>query len=266
VPTVGGFLLFGNDRLDRFPDAWIQAGRFKGTTKHRIIDSAGIRSYPVTAIDEVLVFIARNTASGMEIRGARRVEVPEYPHVAVREAVVNAVVHADYSQQGAPLRVSIFDDRLEITSPGLLVPGLTIPDVLCGVSKLRNRVIGRVFRELGLIEQWGSGVQRMVEACRDAGLPAPYLEEVGTSFRVTLYPRGTEQPARDVVDSAALDALRTAEGLTTSQVAHAIGRSARATRTRLARLVELGLVVEIGSGPNDPQRRYHVAEEPGRYR
>jgi predicted HTH transcriptional regulator len=266
VPTVGGILLFGRNRVDRFPDAWIQAGRFKGTAKHTIMDSADIRSYPATAIDEVLSFIARNTARGMEIRGARRVEVPEYPHVAVREAVVNAVVHADYSQHGAPLRVSIFDDRLEVTSPGLLVPGLTIPDVLGGVSKLRNRVIGRVFRELGLIEQWGSGVQRILEACSDAGLPAPFFEEVGTSFRVTLYRRGTQQPERDVLDDAALDVLRAAEGLTTSEVAQAIGRSARATRTRLARLVELGLVVEIGSGPNDPQRRYHVAAEPGRYR
>ncbi|HZL05193.1 MAG TPA: winged helix-turn-helix domain-containing protein, partial [Coriobacteriia bacterium] len=73
------------------------------------------------------------------------------------------------------------------------------------------------------------------------------------------------QPALDALDADALDALRAAGGLTTSEVARAIGRSARATRTRLARLVELGLVVEIGSSPNDPQRRYHVAEEPGRY-
>ena len=266
VPTVGGILLFGRDRLERFPDAWVQAGRFKGLTKQTIIDSADIRSYPVTAIDEALVFIARNTARAIEIRGARRVEVPEYPLVAVREAVVNAVVHADYSQHGAPIRVAIFDDRLEVTSPGMLVPGLTMPDVLGGVSKLRNRVIGRVFRELGLIEQWGSGVQRMVEACREAGLSQPRLEEIGTGFRVTLYSRSAQQPpARDPLDAAALGALRSADGLTTSEVARAIDRSARATRTRLARLVELGLVVEIGSGPNDPQRRYHVAEERGRY-
>jgi predicted HTH transcriptional regulator len=77
----------------------------------------------------------------------------------VREAVINAVVHADYAQQGAPIRLSIFDGRLEIENPGLLPFGLTIEDLRKGISKLRNRVIGRVFRDLGLIEQWGSGIQ-----------------------------------------------------------------------------------------------------------
>jgi ATP-dependent DNA helicase RecG len=76
----------------------------------------------------------------------------------LREAAVNAVVHADYSQGGGPLRLSIFDDRVEIESPGLLPAGLTIEDLRQGISKLRNRVIGRVFQQLGLIEQWGSGI------------------------------------------------------------------------------------------------------------
>lgn len=196
---------------------------------------------------------------------ARRIEVPEYPPEALREAVINAIVHADYSQLGAPVRIAIFDDRLEVESPGLLVPGLTIPDLLGGVSKVRNRVIARVFRELGLIEQWGSGIGRMHEACLAAGMAPPLLEEVGTRFRVTLFPRREAPPRIDDVDAAALDALRSAEGLTTSKLAAKIGRTPRATRTRLRRLVGRGLVVELGSGPNDPHRRYFVAEEPGRY-
>ena len=264
VPTTGGVLLFGTDRLVRYPDAWIQAGRFRGGTKSAVIDAAEIRSYPVQAVDEALAFVSRNTALAFEIRGARRVEVPEYPMPAVREAIVNAVAHADYSQRGAPIRIAIFDDRLEIENPGILLPGLTIADLLAGVSKLRNRVIGRVFRELGLIEQWGSGIQRMTEACRAAGLRDPLLEEIGMRFRVTLFSSREAEPAIDAVDEAALEALR-AGGLTTSEVAAAISRTTRATRTRLQRLVELGLVVELGSGPTDPNRRYHVAEDHGRY-
>jgi predicted HTH transcriptional regulator len=265
VPTVGGMLLFGRARLDRYPDAWLQAGRFKGTGKQTIVDSAEIRSLPADAIDEAIAFVVRNTSLAYEIRGTRRIEVPEYPPVAVREAVINAVVHADYSQRGAPIRIAIYDDRLETESPGMLVPGLTIPDVMGGVSRLRNRVIGRVFRELGLIEQWGSGIGRIREACRAAGLAEPVLEEVGMRFRVTLCADRCSVPAIDDIDGVALSALRESGGLTTSEVAAAIGRTPRATRTRLARLVDLGLVVEIGSGPNDPQRRYHVAEDPGRY-
>ena len=266
VPTVAGLLLFGAERLEHFPDAWIQAGRFRGASKGTIIDSADIRTYPAEAIGHALAFVARNTALAFELTGgARRIEVPEYPPEAVREAVINAVVHADFSQRGAPIRIAIFDDRLEVESPGLLVPGLTIPDLLGGVSKVRNRAIARVFRELGLIEQWGSGIGRMHEACRAAGLAPPLLEEVGTHFRVTLFSARDSVPEVDEVDAATLDALRAAEGLTTSEIAAHIDRTPRATRNRLRRLVERGLVVELGSGPNDPQRRYYVAEEPGRY-
>lgn len=265
VPSAGGMILFGRDRLERHPDAWIQAGRFAGTTKARIIDSADLRAYPANAIDQAIAFVVRNTALSYEIQRPRRIEVPEYPPVAVREAIVNAVVHADYSQVGAPIRIAIFDDRLEVENPGILVPGLTIADVLGGVSKLRNRVIGRVFRELGLIEQWGSGIDRMRSACRDAGLAEPTFEEVGLHFRVTLLSGRAAAPLADPLDAATVEALRSGGGLTTSEVAQAIGRTPRAARTRLLRLIAQGRVVEIGSGPTDPHRRYYVAEEPGRW-
>ncbi|MHB1340551.1 MAG: ATP-binding protein [Coriobacteriia bacterium] len=265
VPTVGGMLLFGRDRLERYPDAWVQAGRFRGLTKSAVVDSADITAGLIDAADQAIAFVLRNTAVSYEIHGARRFEVPEYPPVAVREAVVNAIVHADYSQRGGPIRIAVFDDRIEIENPGILVPGLTIPDIVGGVSKLRNRVIGRVFRELGLIEQWGSGISRMREACRDAGLKDPLLEEVGLRFRVTLFSGRTSPRVDDPLDDATIEALRSGGGLTTSEVAEAIGRTPRATRTRLLKLIERGLVVEVGSGPTDPQRRYHVAEEPARW-
>ncbi len=79
----------------------------------------------------------------------------------LREAVINALVHTDYSQHGAPIRIAFFDDRIEIENPGILLPGMTIEDMKDGVSKIRNPVIARIFRELDLIEQWGSGVRRI---------------------------------------------------------------------------------------------------------
>jgi len=68
---------------------------------------------------------------------------------------MNAIVHMNYAQQGSPVRLAMFDDRIEVDNPGLLPFGLTIEDIRRGVSKLRNRVIGRVFHELKLVEQWG---------------------------------------------------------------------------------------------------------------
>ena len=261
VPTVGGLLLFGRAevREGRFPDAWIQAGRFEGVDRTRILDHVQIRTHLPGAVEEAIQFVEKHSFHGARIGPVRREERWSLPPAAVREAVINAVAHADYAQHGAPIRVAMFDDRLEVENPGLLPLGLTVPDLLAGISKLRNRVIGRVFHELGLIEQWGSGIQRMTAACRDAGLAGPRLEELGTRFRVTLSLVKTESPRVGSADRIILDALDQARdaGLSTQEVAHIIERSARTARTRLARLVESGRVRVIGSGPQDPQRRYY---------
>ena len=105
----------------------------------------------------------------------------------LREAVINAIVHADYSQKGAPIRVAFFDNRIEIENPGILLPGMTIEDVKQGVSKIRNRVIARVFRELDLIEQWGSGFRRILREAEELGLTDPVIEEIGMRVRVTIF-------------------------------------------------------------------------------
>ncbi|MYA37075.1 MAG: winged helix-turn-helix transcriptional regulator [Gammaproteobacteria bacterium] len=260
VPTVGGMLLFGIERDRYFPDAWIQAGRFRGTDKADIIDTLEIRSLPVRSVEDAVAFVQKHALRGMEIGAVHREERWNLPPAAVREAIVNAIVHADYSQRGAPIRVSIFDDRLEVESPGLLPFGLTVDDLLQGVSKLRNRVIGRVFHELGLIEQWGSGIQRIVAVCRDAGLAPPVLEEIGTHFRATIRTSSIAAPSVDEKDQTILDALAAGDGLSTQEVASVIGLTARATRSRLLKLIERGLVVEIGISPQDPKRRYFKAE------
>jgi ATP-dependent DNA helicase recG-like protein len=140
-------------------------GRFKGSDKSRIVDGTEIHSVPVRAVEEAIAFVQKHALHAAEIGELHRKERWSLPPVAVREAVINAVVHTDYAQRGAPLRISIFDDRLEVENPGLLPFGLTVDDLPHGVSKLRNRVIGRVFHALGLVQQWGSGIQRMTAGC-----------------------------------------------------------------------------------------------------
>ena len=260
VPTVGGMVLFGTDRERHFPDAWIQVGRFGGTDKSRIVDRTEIHALPLQAVEEMIAFVQKHTLHGAQIGALRRKERWSLPPVAVREAVINAVVHTDYAQRGAPLRLSVFDDRLEVENPGLLPFGLTLEDLPHGVSKLRNRVIGRVFHALGLIEQWGSGIQRMTAACREAGLPAPVFEELATRFRVTIATVATGPPLLDETDQTILACLADGRGWLTSEIAVEIDLTPRATRTRLARLVGRGLVREIGTGPQDPRRRYFQAE------
>jgi len=149
-------------------------------------------------------------------------------------------------------------DRAEIRS----IPARGVEEAVAFVQKhaWQGAVIGRVFHALGLIEQWGSSVQRMTAACHAAGLPAPVFEEIATRFRVTTATTQVGPRVVEDTDQSILDALCGARGLATSEIAAAIGLSPRATRTRLARLVGHGLVREIGTGPQDPRRRYFLAE------
>jgi predicted HTH transcriptional regulator len=260
VPTIGGLLLFGKARLDWFPDAWVRAGRFAGIDRSRLVDSVEIRSYLPQAAEEAIAFVQKHLQREAVIGAVRRQDRWTVPPVAIREAVINAIVHADYAQRGAPIRIAIFDNRIEVDNPGLLPFGLTVEDIRRGVSKLRNRVIGRVFHELHLIEQWGSGIQRMTSACVDAGLAPPELEEVGTHFRVTIGKVRVEKARTDARDRAILAELSKTESLSTAAIARRIKLSPRATHTRLRSLTERGLVVEIGTGPHDPRRRYALSQ------
>jgi predicted HTH transcriptional regulator len=95
VPTTGGILLFGRDRLARFPDPHLQAGRFAGTDRADLVDRAELTDYPVRAIEQAVGFVERNTRLGMTVGRVRRRDLPAVPPPALREALVNAFVHAD---------------------------------------------------------------------------------------------------------------------------------------------------------------------------
>jgi len=188
--SKGGIILFGCDKVRErfFPDARVSCARFRGTDRTDFIDRLDIEGSVFDAIDEVPRFIRRNTRMAARIGGMRRQDIPEYPEVAIREVLVNAIAHADYSLTGMHILIAIYSDRMEIQNPGMLPFGMTMEDFANGVSKVRNRVIARVFRELGLMEEWGSGYRRVLAACRDIGYPDPDWQELGSAFRVTFYP------------------------------------------------------------------------------
>jgi ATP-dependent DNA helicase RecG len=257
-PSRGAVLLFGKDRRSIFPDAIIRCARFHGLTTAHFIDQTEIDEYLPRAVESTVAFIDRHTMHAAEIGHIRRRDVHEYPPPAIREAVINAVVHADYSIGGMNIKVAVFDDRIEITSPGMLPFGLTIEAAISGVSKLRNRVIGRVLRELGLIEQWGSGIGRMIAACIEVGLQQPRFEEIGNSFKVTLFNRRVSAPSKEEPkwqEQLEKYLLEHSE-ISTANAARIWDVSDRAARTRLRKLVSKELLAEIGTGPKDPKRVY----------
>lgn len=261
VPTVGGMLLFGRDRLSHFPDAYIKAGVFEGIDRDHILDTVVISSLLPEAVDEAMAFVRKQLRQQIVIgadRSARHRKSWTVPDGALREAIVNAVVHADYAQRGSPIRIAMFDNRIEIDSPGLLIPGLTVEDLWRGVSRLRNHVVGRIFHELDFIEKWGSGIRRMGAECKEAGLPPPALEEIATFFRVTLFTLPSARQVLSDADTELVAWLKRVGGASTRQIAAQLDISVRTVRRRLAALVSRGAIAEIGSGPNDPLRRYVV--------
>jgi len=256
VPTTGAVLLFGRDRKALFPDAVVRCARFAGTDRARFLDQSEIDEYLPRAVDSVVAFIERNTQQRVSIGRVRRAVFSEYPPAVVREAVVNALVHTDYSVRGASVQVAVFDNRIEVTNPGCLPFGLTMEAAMSGVSKLRNRVVGRVFRELGLIEQWGSGIGRMLTGCKESGLVPPRFEELGANFRVTLYSEKDEERPRPEWQDKLTGYLADSGQVSTREAAELWGVSSRMARSRLRKLVTQGYLAALGTGPRDPHGKY----------
>lgn len=256
VPTVGGIILFSPRREEFFPDCWVQAGRFVGITKSELMDSTEIHDFPINAIERATDFVKKHSFYSYTIEELRRKESWSIPLKAVREAIINAFAHTDYSQRGAPIRISIFDDRLEIENPGLLPFGLTIDDILEGVSKIRNKVIVRILHELGYIEKWGMGIARIMDSCREVGLPMPEFKEVGNRFRVTIYTNAIKEPTLDKIDQKIINVIKLSGGLSTSEVGKKVGLSSRAARERLKKLVNLNILYVVGTGPYDPNKKF----------
>lgn len=190
VPSIGGVILFGKKgaREQFMPDARVGCARFLGKNKSEFLDRYEGEGTILDALDEVPKFIARNTRLAAEFGEMQRKDIPEYPPTAVREVLLNAFAHADYSLQGTYHQIAIFDDRLEIQSPGMLPFGFTLEDFKSGVSRIRNRVIARVLHELRFMEVWGSGYRRIIETCESGNYPVPKWEELAMNVRVTFFP------------------------------------------------------------------------------
>jgi ATP-dependent DNA helicase RecG len=255
-PTNGGVLLFGTDRLKFFPDSLIRCARFLGTTKEKILDHTEINSSLSLSIDPAIAFIERNIRKEAKIGRIFREDILEYPPYAIREAVINAILHADYAMKGCHIQIAIFENRIEFTNPGGLPFGQTIEKAISGSSRLRNRVIGRVFRELQIIEQWGSGLQRIIGTCKKQGLKTPLIEELNNQFRLTLYSNQIEEIQVEPWGKLLIKFLKEEGSVTTKDAAKIWKISTRSARDRLKSLQEDGFILRIGKSANDPHLKY----------
>jgi ATP-dependent DNA helicase RecG len=188
--TVAGLLFFGRRPQDYLPTARVDFARFAGTSAGETIldrkELTGRLPQQLEGIEEVLRLHLRNAGV---IRGFEPEARYEMPLEMPREALINALVHRDYSL-AAPIRVLMFDDRLEVHSPGRLPNGVTVDNIRAGIHVERNPIILSLMAKLGLMTRLGTGILRILRLAGEAGLPEPGLVESESEFVVTLYRPG----------------------------------------------------------------------------
>ena len=164
----------------------IQCGVFKGTNRAHFVDRREFEGSIQEQMEAAYQYVLEKINMGMTIKGMYRQDVYELPTDSIRELIANAVAHRSYLEPGN-IQVALFDDRLEITSPGMLLNNVTIAKMMEGYSRPRNPAIARAFAYMKIIEKWGTGIPRLFEACEEYGLPKPELIDFDGDFRVNMY-------------------------------------------------------------------------------
>ena len=200
--SVAGLLLFGENPNRRLPQAGVTAAAFAGAEKdYNTVDEERIRGplAPIVSrrggivdkgvIDRTVDFVRRNMGSAAWLDGGRRRRKRAFPLDAVREAVVNAVVHRDYAHEGTDVEISLYVDRFEVISPGRLPNGVTVEKMKEGVVRVaRNELLKEILRDYRYVEHHGMGVRnRIIDSMRKHNGTEPDLKERDDRFLVRLW-------------------------------------------------------------------------------
>ena len=181
-PSNAFAILTGNGGLH----VTTQCGVFKCTTKAVFVDRREYSGPLWEQIDEAFQFALRNIHLGATFVGIYRQDIYEIPPDAIRELIINAMVHRSYLDHGM-IQVAVYDNRLEITSPGKLPMGQTMERMKEGYSKIRNEALAHAFAYMNLIEHWGSGIPRIIDKVKAAGLREPEFIGGEVDLRINIY-------------------------------------------------------------------------------
>jgi ATP-dependent DNA helicase RecG len=270
-PTYAALLLFGKHPQQWLPAATTLAACFSGVTLADRYITQDISGTLPDQLRQIETFTRQNIRSVMHLVGFTHQESAEYPLEAVRELLVNAIAHRDYNIQGDTIHINLFADRLEVHSPGGLPGPMTLQNLL-EARFSRNAVIAQVLADLGYVERLGYGLNRVVEVLRQNHLRPPRFEEVGGTFRVTLYGEGEPQQGLDVLQrmetyqdldlnprqQAALDYLIRHRRITNREYQDLCPAvHAETLRRDLADLVSRGLTIKVG----DKRATYYILKK-----
>lgn len=265
VPTNAFSLLTGHYNLP----CKVQCGVFRGSTRALLVGRQEFQGPIQKQVQDVYEYVLTKCGLRTEIRGLYRYDSYEFPKESLREAIVNAVVHRSYLEH-SDITVFLYDDRLEITSPGGLLQTVTIERIKEGYSKVRNRALTDAFIYMNLIDQYGSGIPRILEEFRQEGLVEPQFVDMGADFRVIFKRRhifdtndtddtnadtkgetiNDTNDTEDSIDEKICEIMQQDNEVTVNRLAERLHTSRSTVLRSIKRLKNNGLVQRIGDNRN----------------
>lgn len=252
-PTTAGILLFGKEPQHFYEYAMIICTHFRGISGREAIATKDCLGGLVEQYHEAYDFILNRLNRSFTIKGKIRKETLEIPEIAIREILINALVHRNYHIR-SPIKIAIYENRIEVFSPGNFPGPLNQDNLRMGFTFLRNVAICKVFRELGIIEMMGTGFITVFDSYEKRGLKTPQIIEEENYVKCIL-PRAPRHPVRmkrvNVAEhelQAIIDLFDVAESITISDIISAFKLSRATAGRRITELVQKGLLEKIGKG------------------
>ncbi|HUH08526.1 MAG TPA: ATP-binding protein [Egibacteraceae bacterium] len=268
--TAGGYLLFGQMPQALFPEAYVRILRYRGTdpgsgSRQQLVEDVrcegAIPNVLTEAAEQVRRLQPTRRVLGVGNKFEQRGLIPED---AWLEGLVNAVVHRSYSLAGDHIRIAIFDDRIEVESPGRF-PGVSRPAEPGHVSRFaRNPRIARVCADLNFGQELGEGIRRIFEEMTLAGLATPVYRETPSSVKLVMSSVSVDPIVESRLPPQSreiIDLVKGSSGLSTGDIADAISLSRPATIRRLTVLQQAGLIEWVGNSPKDPRAFWRAPGE-----
>lgn len=247
-PTLAALILFGREPARFLPEAFVICSHFKGLSGRDALDTKDCTGNLFEQVDSAMNWIKSRLSLSFKIEGLQREEKLEIPEVAIREVLVNAIVHRDYNILG-PIKIAIYDNRVEIFSPGTFPGPIDTEHLEMGITYIRNHVISRIFRETGYVEKLGSGFLTLFESYRSENLEEPSVIE-GKSFVKCVLPRYEKESSESSGPSEKIKRLfLNNPKLMVGQVIEELAVSRQTASRYLAEMVKNGSIKRIGSGP-----------------
>lgn len=257
--VTNALLLFSDDhnKSDFFPYAKIECGRFKGTSVDTFIDRKTYDGNILDQVEQSYEFVLRHINQSAVTEGVYTKTRWQYPVKAIREVIRNAVIHRDYSLTGKDIKLAVYDDMVEVTSPGRLLPSVDFDNMDVRQSEIRNKVMAPFFKHLGLIDQWGNGLKLISDELKQFPNIELKWSEVGLQFQVQFiiknYTAKTEGLVEGWVEGLVesqqliLQMIEKNPSVSKKEMANTIGISSTALDKNIETLKKKGIIQRVGS-------------------